>query len=117
MSNFSAERPPDSGYPNAVTLPVWNRFCRKRISAGLLSTHTACSLEHRARAALSTLLAIHQWDRRRSHAIPTPAAKSGARTKAIPAIQLIGIFIATSVLIFPWNIWDRSRAEPENSPA
>ena len=50
MSNFSPENPPDSGYPNAVTLPVWNRFYRKRISAGSLSTLTGCSLECRAHA-------------------------------------------------------------------
>ena len=57
-----------------------------------------------------------QRGRRPSHAIPKPAAKSGVRAKAIPATVLTGIFIATSVSIFPWNIWGRSRGEPENSP-
>src|SRR5881397_315801 len=40
-----------------------------------------------------------QRGRRPSHAIPKPAAKSGVRTKAILALQLTGIFIATSVSI------------------
>src|SRR5215813_7811064 len=117
MLNFLAETPMDSGYPNAVTLPVWNRFYRKRISAGSLSTHTVCSLEDRARVAQYTLPVIHPPGRRLSHAIPMPAARSGVRGKAIRAIQLTGIFIETSVSIYPWNIWDRSRVERENSPA
>src|SRR6266436_4435147 len=108
---FSAKRPPDSGYPNAVTLPVWNRVYGRRIFAGSLSTHTVCSLERRARAARFTLPVIHQRGQRPSHAIPAQAAKSGVRTKAILATQLTGIFIATSVSIFPWNIWGRSRGE------
>ncbi len=54
---------------------------------------------------------------RLSHAIPTLAAESGVLKKAIPAIRLIEIFIATSGSICPWNIWDQSRAEPENFPA
>src|SRR4029453_1794681 len=116
MSNFSVERPPDSGYPNAVTLPAWNRFYRKQIFAGSLWTRTVCFLERRARVARFTLPVIHQRDQRPSHAIPTPAAKSGVRAKAIPATLLTGNFIATSVSIFPWNIWGRSRGEPENSP-
>src|SRR5438552_16741091 len=116
MRKFSAERPPDSGHPNAVTLPAWNRFYRKRISAGSLSTLTVCFLERRAHAARFTLPVIHQRGQRPSHAIPTPAAKSGVREKAIPATLLTGIFIATSVSIFPWKIWGRSRGEPENSP-
>src|SRR2546423_14527537 len=116
MSSFSVERPPDSGYPNAVTLPVWNRVYGRRISAGSFSTHTVCSLECRAHAAPFTLPVIHQRGQRPSHAIPTPAAKSGVHAKAIPATLLTGIFIATSVSIFPWNIWGRSRGEPENSP-
>src|SRR6185503_12417097 len=98
MSNFSAENPLDSGYPNAVTLPAWNRFYRKRIFGGSLSTHTVCSLERRAQAAPFTLPVIPQRGQRPSHAIPTLAARSGVRAKAIPAIQLTGIFIATSVL-------------------
>ena len=116
MLKFSVERPPDSGYPNAVTLPVWNRVYGKRIFAGSLSTHTVCFLERRAHAARFTLPVIHQRGQRPSHAIPAQAAKSGVRTKAILAIQLTGIFIATSVSISPWNIWGRSRGEPENSP-
>src|SRR5215831_17822666 len=64
MLNFLAETPMDSGYPNAVTLPVWNRFYRKRISAGSLSTHTVCSLEDRARVAQYTLPVIHPPARR-----------------------------------------------------
>src|SRR6476646_10417209 len=116
MSNFSVERPPDYGYPNAVTLPAWNRCYRKRISAGSLSTLTVCFLERHAHAVPFTLPVSHQRARRPSHAIPTPAAKSGVRTKAILAIPLTGNFIATSVSICPWNIWDRSHGEPENSP-
>src|SRR5438067_9382704 len=90
MWKFLAKRPPDSGYPNAVTLPAWNRFYKKRISAGSLSTHMACSLERRAHAAPFTLPVIHQRGQRPSHAIPAQAAKSGVRTKAILAIQLTG---------------------------
>src|SRR5436309_12985670 len=116
MSNFSPENPPDSGYPNAVTPPLWSPLYKKPIFDGSLSTHTVCFLERRAHAAPFTLPVIHQRGRRPSHAIPTPAAKSGVRAKAIPAIQLIGTFIATSVSICPWNIWDRSRGEAENSP-
>src|SRR6266480_4759941 len=115
MSNFSPENPPASGYPNAVTLPAWNRFYGKRISAGSLSTLTGCCLERRDHAAPFTLRVIHQRGQRPSLGIPTPAAKSGVLTKAIPAIQLTGNFIATSVSICPWNIWGRLRAEPENS--
>ena len=63
-----------------------------------------CSLERRAHAAPFTLPVIRQRGRRPSHAIPKPAAKSGVRTKAILAIQLTGMFIATSVSICPWNI-------------
>src|SRR6476660_5535896 len=116
MSNFSVDSPPVSGYPNAVTLPVWNRVYGKRIFAGSLSTHTVYFLERRARAAPFTLPVIHRQGQRPSHAIPAQAAKSGVRTKDILAIQLTGIFIATSVSISPWTIWGRSRGEPENSP-
>src|SRR5262245_52983923 len=107
----------DSGYPNAVTLLTWNRFYRKRISAGSSSTHTAYCSEHRARVAPFTLPAIHQRGRRLSPAIPKPVAKSGAHRKVIQAIRYTGNFIATSVSICQWNIWDRSRVEPDNSPA
>src|SRR4029077_944080 len=117
MSNFFPESPPDSGYRNVVTLPVWNRFYRKRIFAGSLSTHTACFLECRFHVAPFTLPVIHRRGQPRLHVIPRPAGKFGARRVAILAIQLIGIFIATLVSICPCNIWDRSRAEPENSPA
>src|SRR5439155_18849517 len=117
MSNFSAQSPMDTGYPRAVTLLVGKGFYRKRIFAGSFSTHTDCSLEHRAPAALFMLPDIHQGGRRPSHAIPTSAAKSGVRTKAIPAIQLTGNFIETSVSICRWSIWDRSRVEPGNFPA
>src|SRR5262245_65053093 len=117
MSNFSVESQTDSGYRNAVMLPAWNQFYKKRIFAGSLSTHTACSSEHRARADPFTARVIHQRGQRLSHAILTPAAKSGVRTKAILAIQRTGNFIATLVSICPWNIWDRLRAKPENSPA
>src|SRR4030095_3945281 len=106
MSNFSAESPMDSGYPNAVTLQVCNRFYGKRIFAGSLSTHTVCSLECRAHVAPFTLLVIHQRGQRPSHAIPTPAGRFGVRTKAIRAIRPTGNFIGTSVSIFRWNIWD-----------
>src|SRR5215470_5307922 len=99
MSKFSAKRPPDSGYRSAVTLPVWSRFYRKQIFAGSLSTHTGYSSEHRDRADVFTLPVIHQRGQRLSHVIPTPAAESGAHTKAIPAIPPTGIFIATSVSI------------------
>src|SRR4029453_330197 len=117
MSNFSAERPPDSGYPNAVTLPVWNRFYRKRIFAGSLSMRMGWRAEDRDRAARFMLRVILQLGRPPLHVIPTRTGKFGTRRVVILAIQLIGIFIAISVSICPWNIWDRSRAEPENSPA
>src|ERR1700749_4748558 len=117
MSNFSAENPPDSGYPSVPTLPVWNPCYRKRIFTGSLWTLTDCSLERRGHAVLSMLPVIHQRGQQDSHAIPKPAAESGVRTKAIPATQLTGNFIATSVSICPWNIWDQSRAEPENFQA
>src|SRR5215470_20160030 len=97
MLNFLAETPMDSGYPNAVTLPVWNRFYRKRISAGSLSTHTACSLEDRARVAPYTLPVIRRQGQQSSHVIRTPAAKSGVPKKGIPAIQVTVIFTETSV--------------------
>ena len=116
MSKCSAKSPPDSGCPNALTFLVWNRFYKKRIFAGSLSTLTVCSLERRAHAAPFTRPVIREQDQQPSHAIPTRAAKSGVLTKDIREIPLTGIFIATSVSIFPWNIWDRSRAEPENSP-
>src|SRR5712691_10587222 len=101
MWKFSTKRPPGSGYPNAVTLSVWNRVYGRRIFAGSLSTHTVCFLERRARAAPLTRPVIHQRGQRPSHAIPAQAAKYGVRTKAILAILLTGIFIATSVSIFP----------------
>src|SRR6267154_3501601 len=113
---FSARSPPDSGYPNAVTLPVWNRVYGRRIFAGSLSTHTVCFLERRAHAARFTLPVTHQRGQRPSHVIPAQAAKSGVRTKAILPILHTGIFNATAVSISPWNIWGRSRGEPENSP-
>src|SRR5436309_1042193 len=116
MSSFWAERLPASGYLNAVTLPASKRGYRKRIFAGSLSTHTGCSSGRRVRAAPFTLHVIHQQDQLPSHVIPLRATKSGVHTKAIPAIQLTGNFIATSVSICPWNTWDQSRAEPENSP-
>src|ERR1700745_1583119 len=99
MSKLSAQSPQDSGYPNAVTLRVWNRFYRKRIFAGSLSTHTGCCLEKRARPALSSLPATPQQDRPRSHAIPTPAAKSGVHKEATQELQFTGNFIATLVSI------------------
>src|SRR3954465_15011479 len=117
MSNPAGGRPPAFGYLNALTLPGWNRFCGKQIFAGSLSTHMDCSLELRARAAPFTLRVIPQQGRPVSHAIPKPAAECGVPTKAIPAIQLIGIFIAISASICPWNIWDRPRVAPENSQA
>src|SRR5262245_42967436 len=117
MSNFSAQSPMDSGYPNALTLPVSTLLYSKRTFAGSLSTHTVCCSEHRARADQFTRRAIHQRGQRLSRAIPTPAARSGVRTKVILAIQLTGNSIATSVSTYLWNIWDRSRAERENSPA
>src|ERR1041385_945105 len=94
-SKFSAKRPPDSGYRNVVTLLVWNRFYRKRIFAGLSSTRTGYCWEHPARAARFTPPVIHQQGRRASHAIQTPAAKSGVPTQGILAIQFTGNFIAT----------------------
>src|SRR5215468_12215142 len=117
MSIFLGDNPMDSGYPNAVMLPGWNQFYRKRIFAGSLSTHTACSSEHRARVDPFTALVIHQRGQRLSHAIPTPAAKCGVRMGATLAIQRTGNFIATLVSICRWNIWGRSAAESENSPA
>src|SRR4029450_13082145 len=99
MSNFSADSPMDSGYRNAVMLPVWNLLYRKRIFAGSFSTHTGCSLERRVQADPFTLPVIHQQGRPPSHVIRTPAAKFGVHTKAIPAIQLTGNFIVTSVSI------------------
>src|SRR3954469_626067 len=117
MSNSSAESPPAVGYLNALTLRAWNRFCGKQIFAGSLSTHMDCFLELRARAARFTLRVIPQQGRPVSHVIPKPAAECGVPTKAIPAIQLIGIFIAISASICPWNVWDRPRAAPENSQA
>ena len=50
-------------------------------------------------------------------ATPLPAAKSGVRRAAILGIQRTGILTETSVLICPWNNWDRSLAKLENSPA
>src|SRR5262245_32091898 len=107
----------DSGYPNAVTLPVWNRFYKKQISGGSFWMHTVCSLEGRAHVAQYTHRVLHLPGRRPSRAIATPAAKSGVPTKGILAIRPTGIFTETSVSICPWNIWDRSHAERENSPA
>src|SRR5207253_9243076 len=115
MSNFSAQSPMDSGYPSAVTLLVWNGFYRKRIFAGSFSTHTDCSLERRAPAALFMLPVIHQGARRPSHGIPRPAPKPGGRPKATLATHLTGNFIGTPVSIGPWNMWARAEAERENS--
>src|SRR5215469_7630140 len=117
MSNFLAENPSDSGYPNAVTRRAWNQFYGMRIFAGSLSRLMGWRLENRDRAARFMPRVTLQPGRPPLHVIPTRAAKIGVRTKAILAIQLIGIFIATSVSICPWNIWDLSRAEPENSRA
>src|SRR3954452_24849087 len=117
MSNSSAESLPAFGYLNVLTLPGCNRFYGKQIFVGSLSTHMDCSLELRARAAPFTLRVIPRQGRPVSHAIPKPAAECGVPTKAIPAIQLIGIFIAISASICPWNIWDRPRAAPENYQA
>src|SRR4029453_15899254 len=116
MSNSLADSPMDSGYPNAVMLVVWNLLYRKQIFAGFVSMHTGCPSEHRARADPFTLPVIRQRGHRLLPATLPSANKSGVRAQVIPAIQLTGIFIATSVSICPWNIWDRWRAEPENSP-
>src|SRR4030095_10302329 len=114
MSSSLEENPMDSGYPNAAMLPGWNQCYRRRIFAGSLSTHTACSSEHRARVGPFTAHVIRQRGQRFSHAIPTPAAKCGVRMRATLAIQRTEIFTATLVSICPWNIWDRLRAEREN---
>src|SRR5437762_1080296 len=116
MSSFSVKSLMVFGYPNAPTPPVWNRCCKKRMFAGSFSTHTACCLENRARAARFTPPVTHHRDRRHLRATRMQVGRSGARTKAIREIQLIGNFIATLVLIFPCNTWDQSRAEQENFP-
>src|SRR3954451_20709100 len=114
MSNFLAERHPDSGYPNPVTLPGCNGFYRKRIFAGLLSTLMGCSLEPRPQAAPFTVPVIHQQGQLHSDAITLRAVKPRVHTKATPAIQFTVNFIATSVSICPWKICNLSQGEPEN---
>src|SRR5207253_5336432 len=97
MSTYSAQSPPDFGYPNAATHLVSNVLYRKPISDGLCSMHTDCSLQNRARAVLSMRPVIHHRDRPPSPGIPMQADKCGAQTKVIRVIQLTGNFIATSV--------------------
>src|SRR5438552_10879851 len=117
MPIYSAKNQADSGCRSALTRRAWKHFYRKQIFAGSFSTRTAWYLENRVRVAGFTRPVIRRWDQRLSRAILTQAGKSGARTKATRATQPTGNFTATSVSIFPWNIWDRSRAESENFPA
>src|SRR5262249_38562342 len=113
---FSEQSQMVFGYPNARMPPVWKRCCKKRMSAGSFSTPTGCYLENRARAVQFTPPVTRRRDRRPLRATRIQVGRSGARTKAIQEIQLIENFIATSVLIFPCNTWDQSRAEQENFP-
>src|SRR5207247_44446 len=78
--------------------------------------HTACYMADRARGGRFMRRVLRLRGRRHLHATATQADKSGARVKAIPDIQPIAISIATSVSIFPWNIWGLLRVELENSP-
>ena len=73
-------------------------------------------MEDRARAGRLRRRVLRLRDRRHLHATATQADKSGARVKAIPDTQPIAISIATSVSIFPWNIWGLLHMELENSP-
>src|SRR6266571_6257664 len=116
MSTYSAQSPPDFGYPNAATHLVSNVRYRKTIYDGLCSMHTDCSLQNRARAVLSMRPIIHPRDRSPSPGIPMQADKSGVQTKVIRVIQFTGNFIATLVLICQLNTWDPLHAEAENSP-
>src|SRR5437870_2788217 len=105
------------GCQNVLTRGAWKQSSMKRIFAGSFSTHTACYLENRNRAARFMPPVIRRLGRRRLRGTLTQVGKFGARTKVIRAIQFTGNFIATSVSIFPRNIWDQSDAGAENSPA
>src|SRR5437762_2761815 len=104
------------GFQNAPTHQAWKQFYSKRIFVGSFWTHTACCMEDRARAGRFMRRVICLRGRRHLHATETQADKSGARVKVIPETPPIAISIATSVSIFPWNIWGLLRVELENSP-